>query len=354
MAPTTSYHWETGTAYDFFFSLQVLHQPERFHVRPAWAAGMRSRIPTEYHALLALAFEDPIFFPSYNWLTHLPDPTDASDVLADLEKTNPEDRLALAFFGHQVDDQAYYDLLFSVRERGEVGEGSSDTLYQLMGNRISGNQPTKKRCDAILALWAKPGNFGEDFYKALKIYYDAFFKEEEKRIRPYLEMAISQAQTAAAELPFEALFNRLSQGVALATEDIPREATFAASFWSTPYIYLNRIGSDGLLTIFGSRPLGISLVPGEAIPEPLVSGLKALGDPTRLRILHALREETLTPTQIAKTLRLRTPTVLHHLDQLRSLGFVQLTVGRKERYYSLRPEGIIEIEALLWSFLQID
>src|SRR5512135_452092 len=37
--------WDEGTAYDFFVSLYVLHRPEKFGLRPSWAAGVRSRLP---------------------------------------------------------------------------------------------------------------------------------------------------------------------------------------------------------------------------------------------------------------------------------------------------------------------
>ena len=35
--------WDIGTAYEFFISLYVLHEPEKFGVRASWAAGIRSR-----------------------------------------------------------------------------------------------------------------------------------------------------------------------------------------------------------------------------------------------------------------------------------------------------------------------
>ncbi len=334
-----TYQWRYGTAYDFFFSLQVLHRPERFNVRPAWAAGMRSRIPSEYHALLSLAFSEPSFFSNFAWLTDLPDPVDAKDLLADLEAIAPADRLERIFFGRTVRRPAMHDLMMSVRARGRCDDADIIALQELYNNEITGIRPSRRRCEEVLALWADPGDFGEAYLAALRTYYDVFFHEEENRIRPHLEAGITEAKRLAERLPFEDLFKRLSQGVALSFDEPPTQVVFAASFWSTPYIFVNRLGDEALLTVFGARPLGVSLVPGEAIPEPLVSGLKALGDPTRLRILRSLHGQTLTPTQIASNLRLRTPTVLHHLDQLRSLGLVQLTVGRKERYYTLPREA---------------
>ena len=39
--------WNFGTAYDLFVSLHVLHEPNRFGIRPSWAAGVRSRLSSD-------------------------------------------------------------------------------------------------------------------------------------------------------------------------------------------------------------------------------------------------------------------------------------------------------------------
>ena len=44
---------DVGTAYDFFISLQVLHEPKKFGVRGAWASGMLARLTAESRATLA-------------------------------------------------------------------------------------------------------------------------------------------------------------------------------------------------------------------------------------------------------------------------------------------------------------
>src|SRR5690606_25511350 len=44
--------WDIGTAYDFFISLWVLHEPEHLGLRGSWAAGVRSRLPAPERELL--------------------------------------------------------------------------------------------------------------------------------------------------------------------------------------------------------------------------------------------------------------------------------------------------------------
>ena len=106
--------------------------------------------------------------------------------------------------------------------------------------------------------------------------------------------------------------------------------------------------------MFGARSPDVSLVPGESVPDGLVRALKALSDPTRLRILRYLTTESLSPAQLARRLRLRTPTVMHHLNTLRVAGLVQLTigmdVGKRIKRYAARPGALEATFATLKEF----
>ena len=53
MPPT--FTWNIGTAYDLLISLHVLHQPDRFGLRPAWAAGVRNRLQPDERRFLQSA-----------------------------------------------------------------------------------------------------------------------------------------------------------------------------------------------------------------------------------------------------------------------------------------------------------
>jgi ArsR family transcriptional regulator len=53
------------------------------------------------------------------------------------------------------------------------------------------------------------------------------------------------------------------------------------------------------------------------------SGLfKALSDPTRRNILHLLRSQPMTPSDILAKLEVSQPTLSHHLDVLKRAGLV--------------------------------
>jgi DNA-binding transcriptional ArsR family regulator len=91
------------------------------------------------------------------------------------------------------------------------------------------------------------------------------------------------------------------------------------------------------------------------MPDALNKALKAMADPTRLRILRYLAEEPLTPSELSRRLRLRAPTVVHHLYALRIAGLVHLTLGKGvERRYAIRREGVSGTLAALDEFLGMD
>ena len=88
------------------------------------------------------------------------------------------------------------------------------------------------------------------------------------------------------------------------------------------------------------------------MPDALSQGLGALSDGTRLRMLQALARERLTQAEIARKLRLRAPTITHHLRVLRLAGLVALDFSKKEeKRYSLRKDRPQEIFKGLSTFL---
>jgi DNA-binding transcriptional ArsR family regulator len=84
--------------------------------------------------------------------------------------------------------------------------------------------------------------------------------------------------------------------------------------------------------------------------------MKAMSDPTRLRILHILSHEALIPAELARRLRLRDQTVTHHLQILRLAGLVQIDLGSGEGKYkethATRSEAIAAAYATLQQFLE--
>jgi len=339
--------WDWGTGYDFFCSLRVLHEPGHYGLRPAWAAGVRSRVPVEYRRILEQV-QSFLFIPR-QWLLTLPVPKDAATVLWYLGAIAPGDRLLTLVEGSGI-PQAVVDILREVADQGRWTMEEQEGLREAYQTEKS--PPRPKVLASMLGLFAQAAVSGEQYLAALKAYQRVFFTEEEGHIRSILENALAEAKEMAAQLSFDALIETLSRGVRLGEEPGHKEWVFTPSFWISPLVSFARLNDERTIFIFGGRPPDVSLVPGEVVPEGMLRVFKALGDPTRLRILRYLSLENIPPAEIVRRLRLRVPTVTHHLDVLRLAGLVYLTLEEKDdRRYAARMDAIDEIYLNLKDFL---
>lgn len=339
--------WDLGTAYDLFISLIVLHEPAKYRVRGAWAKGVRARLPVAQREVLKQSMD--VVWP-LGWVHTLAEPKDGLTVLQALEETPPADRLA-TISPFSETPQEIKNILMNVAARRSWD--TSDRTAFRSAARTSGMKTSRLETLAlILDWWARAPEFGERYLEALHSYYEAFFAEEEIRIRPALKAALLRAKEMSERLMLPALLEELSQGLRFSELPQVSELVLAPSFWSTPLLVFAEVHAGRGLFLFGARPADASLVPGEVVPDALMRALKALGDPTRLRILRHLSEEPMSPTQLARRLRLRTPTVIHHLDILRMAQLVQLTLEADEkRRYTARSQAAKATFGALESFL---
>ncbi len=339
--------WNYGSAFDIFASLHVLHEPERFGIRPAWAAGVRSRLSGEDRETLEQA-EAALWIPLY-WIQSLEGPKDSAAALMALEHIPAGERLATLGLPPKLPAGAV-EIYRQVAAHGVWKPEDLESLRAAYQDQ--GSAPRLKVLEARLAVWAQAESFGERYLPALQSYQDVFFAEEEKRIRSVLQATVERAQERADQIPIDELIEELSHGVRLESEFNWQELVLVPSYWISPLVVFERLGEDKELFLFGARPANVSLVPGEVVPDGMLRTIKTLGDPTRLRILRYLAQESITPTELARRLRLRAPTVTHHLNLLRLAGLVYLTLGEKgKRHYEARTEAVEEAFGILRAFL---
>lgn len=340
--------WDWGTAYDFFISLHVLHKPNKFGLRGAWAAGVRSRLPEADRELLE-EYNAFLHWP-LNWIHQLPKPKDAETVLYALKQLPPKERLRTLFLV-PAGMKKRNELVLSVIERESWNQDDLDQLETFFGKKKEYKPPY--RLEKMLDFWANTEEIGLKYLKALQSYHEVFFAEEEKRIQPKLELALENARKSAKQLPLSDLLEQLFQGLRFVELAEFENLILAPSYWSTPIVIYSDVGKNSRILTFGARPPEDSLVPGEVIPDAVLQALKALSDPTRLRILRYLAHENLTPAELSRRLRLRAPTVTHHLLVLRLAGLVNYTLEKKnERQYSSRLETVAATFKSLQSFLK--
>jgi DNA-binding transcriptional ArsR family regulator len=348
--PTPRLIWDLGTGYDLFVSLTVLHEPSKYGLRGPWAQGVLKRLAPADREMVQ---ETTGLVGPIGWVHTLPEPKNSETVLRALAQLAPEERLPRMFLSSKIPPEVV-STLEGVAARGSWSEADR-TVLSRAHCALSPTAPTKELFTKILTWWSCPEEFGVRYLEALRGYYEVFFAEEEGRIRPALEQALARAQALAERLALPAMLEELSQGLRLAELPAVPELVLAPSFWSTPLVVFAAVSAERELMLFGARPPDASLVPGEVIPDTLMRALEALGHPTRLRILRYLSREALRPAQLARRLRLRAPTVIHHLDALRMAELVQLTLeAGDERRYTARPAAIRATFCGLESFLRAD
>jgi DNA-binding transcriptional ArsR family regulator len=347
--------WDWGTAYDLFVSLAVLHDPSYFGVRGAWAAGVRARLPAPERETLEQS--QVLGQVPFHWIYSLPEPKDGASVLWALEQLPPAERLPALTLAPEWPLGEAVSILKDVAARETWNEADREALravYHCPPPRTEAKEaPSARELPRILDLWAHAEDFGERYLEALRAYQEAFFAEEERRIRPALQEALSRAQELAGRLELLDLLEELSQGLRFDERPGAPELVLVPSFWCTPLIFFGNVFEEREAWLFGARPPNASLVPGEVVPDALLRTLKALSDPTRLRILHYLSAEPMAPAKLARRLRLRAPTVTHHVKTLRLAGLVQLFVGedKETKRYATRPETVAAAFSSLQAFL---
>jgi len=343
--------WDHGTAYDFFASLYVIHSPADFGLRPSWAAGIRSRLSSESRDVFSVT-SIHLNIPAL-WLYGLPQPKPARSVLDALEALRPEEILpALA---SEAGAREPCDLLVRrVRDQGRWDEADVEAYRSCMAPMYKKTPAAEpKTIGRWLDCWARSDRFGESFRRGLREYYEVFYREEERRILPDLERSLVRAQELAGRVPAAELFETLSRGIRVESHLQQRELVLVPCWWCSPRILYMNLEPGRQVVLFGARPAEASLVPGDSVPGELLLALEALSDPTRLTILQALSEAPLTQADIARRLRLRPPTISHHLKSLRIAGLIAyIGEGPGETRYGVRLPQIDETCSQLKAFLK--
>ena len=109
---------------------------------------------------------------------------------------------------------------------------------------------------------------------------------------------------------------------------------------------INRINS-GIVTPPVELPAGSA--PGRLGAEGLVEPLRAMADPTRLRILDVLAEGELYAQEIVNRLGIAQSAVSRHLSQLERSGLVEVNAKRGMKYYAINPQ---QLDALAMAIRQ--
>ncbi len=178
--------------------------------------------------------------------------------------------------------------------------------------------------------------FREDRKSAIKAYYDKAIKD--------LGSDKSDESPNLSQHPWT-----LSREI---TEQVAKKNK-AIFFWVDPYNFNGATSLRHNYLMVGCNNHFFYFNEVDAGVVELTNGLKALSDPTRMKILRLIRHFSMDNTQMADFLNITRPTVSNHTKILREANLIESKLeGRSTRHY-INVENINKLIANLSVFLDI-
>jgi DNA-binding transcriptional ArsR family regulator len=328
--------WDYGAAYEVIYSLHTILRPKEHGVPAPWAAGVRKRLSARSQADLKTFFSPPFGYLAYSPL-HLVvemDQPKTVDRFLDRVAAIPDDEFTRRIHLPLVSDDSLGRLINKGVNRKPVTDTDVDEYRHLIvqGGRVP---PTAAEVRRFFSDVADPANTKKRWLALLHEYQSVFFAEEEKRARPVLEKMLEHAQKLSRTMAVPDLIEKVSNGVTISRELDLKRLVLVPSIWLHPFTMRFELADRELFLTWGAHPSGYRLVPGETVPDDALLVLRALGDPTRLRLLRLLAAEPRSPQSLAIELKLSLPTVSHHIRELRVAGLIRWEIagkGRENRY----------------------
>jgi DNA-binding transcriptional ArsR family regulator len=328
--------WDFGTAYEIIYSLHTILRPKEHGVPAPWAAGVRKRLSARSQADLKTFFSPPFGYLAYSPL-HMVlemDEPKTVDYFLDRVQAIPDDEFSQRVHLPLVGDDGLGRLINKGVNRKPVSDTDVEEYRHLIG-QAGRVPPTAAEVRRFFSDVADSANTKKRWLALLREYQAVFFAEEEKRARPVLEKMLEQAQKLSGKMPVPDLIEKLSNGVTISPDLDVKRLVLVPSIWLHPFTMRFEPADRELFMTWGAHPPGYRLVPGEMVPDDALLVLRALGDPTRLRLLRLLAAEPRSPQSLAIELKLSLPTVSHHIRELRVAGLIRLEIagkGRESRY----------------------
>lgn len=206
----------------------------------------------------------------------------------------------------------------------------------------------------VSAVIKDPSKIRQELLAALRVWYDTAFVGEVAHLLPKIQREKSALERRRSELPAHVFIQETMRGVQWDRPAGLRRIVFAPSYFGRPAVFYHFW--RGVLTF--CPPVDDArlepAVKGRDPDEPgadILHFFEALGDDTRLRILHLLSEREMYLTELAQRLDLTKATTKHHMVKLRAAGLVTLYDRERLTYYALRPDVARHAQDLLERYL---
>lgn len=173
------------------------------------------------------------------------------------------------------------------------------------------------------------------------------------RIKPILQKHRDKFRYAEEFFAAPELQSRMRERVHL---QVPENTIVFPSLSAFNYGLIYQLpGSETPYLVLGILFCGVDLFSQVRLSgEEITSRLKILGDSTKLEILHILKEGPAYQAELAKRLKLTTPTVFHHMNLLAQRDFITDEVRDNRIYYHLNTRSIGELAESLRRYLGLE
>lgn len=330
--------WDIGTAYDLLFSIRSIFMPKEFGLPAPWAAGVRKRLSPVGQREMKNFFSPPFAALTYlpiNLVLEMPAPKTAArflDYVQAIPGTDFMKRLHVPMSSASNTGEIAERALNGER----MAEEDVEEYRRAVGRSFIAVTPSADQVRRLFDDMADPNAAKGRWLATVREYQTVFFQEEEKRLQPALERMLAGAKKLAETTTVPDLLEQLSNGFTISEDLYLKRLVLTPSVWCHPFVTRLELPDHGLLVAWGAHPPGYKLVPGESVPDDALLVLRALADPTRLRLLRLIAAEPRSLQSLAREVKLSLPTVSHHIRELRGSGLIRLEVGGRESKYTVR------------------
>ncbi|MEO5951587.1 MAG: DUF5937 family protein, partial [Chloroflexia bacterium] len=340
-----------GTAYELMFSLHTILRPKEHGIPAPWAAGVRKRLSQQSQADLTMFFSMPFGYLAYSpihLILRMEGPKTVSRFL-DLVEAIPDNEFSHKIHLPIVGDESLKRLMDKAAEGKRMTDVDVEEYRRIIAQTAGRGAPTAAEIRKMFSELGNSANTKKRWLSLLREYQTVYFAEEEKRVAPALEKMLADAQKLSKMTTVPDLIERLSNGFTLSQDFELQRLVLVPSVWSHPFVFRFEPADKELFVAWGAHPVGYKLVPGEIVPEDALLVLRAMSDPTRLRLLRLLSVEPRSPQSLAIELKLSLPTVSHHMRELRIAGLIRIELagkGRESKYTVRWPSAQRAFEQL--------
>ena len=246
------------------------------------------------------------------------------------------------------DDALARALMGELLENQDVGEMAGRALAgDTVAYAALGDQLRQWKGHAVL-----PGAL-DDIAPTVRAVLHAWlprFEPVEAKVERILQCDVSSRSKAEASRDPMGFIEKATNGIRIVPNSTTHRVLLAPSYFGRPYNSVTRVG-DTTLVCYPIADSALGAAARTVPPAATVRLYRALGDETRLQILHLLSGRDFYLTELATELELSKPTISHHLAHLRSAGLVTVTEQGNLTYYSIRTDRAADAGPELRAFL---